>query len=247
MSGPVVRAEGLGRTYGSGPTRTVALAEIDLEVYAGEVVVVRGPSGSGKTTLLTLLAGLDVPDTGTAWIDKVELGTAAEPESARVRTETLGFIAQDFALIEMLTAAENVELPLRIARTPVADRDARVAEALGAVGLTPHAGQRPDQLSGGQQQRLAIARALVHRPRVLLADEPTAQLDSASALTVMQLIAERVHRENMAAVVTTHDPELTRIADRVIEIHGGRFGPAAPATSRAEARRRRMLRGEAPA
>ncbi|GAA2066938.1 ABC transporter ATP-binding protein [Microbacterium hatanonis] len=243
---PVVRAEGLVRVFGDGALRTVAVDGVDLEVRAGEVVVVRGPSGSGKTTLLSLLAGIDAPGAGTAWIDDVEVTRASEGDLARLRAEVVGVIAQDFALVEMLTAAENVELPLRIARTPIAEREARVAEALEAVGLTPHARQRPDQLSGGQQQRVAIARALVHRPRVLLADEPTAQLDSASARTVMELIADRVHRDDMAAVVTTHDPELAAIADRVIEIHDGRLGAPAP-TSRAEARRRRMLRGEAPA
>ncbi|RKT36277.1 putative ABC transport system ATP-binding protein [Microbacterium sp. AG1240] len=246
MTRRMVHAEGLVRVFGGGALRTVAVDGIDIDVSAGEVVVVRGPSGSGKTTLLSLLAGIDVPDAGTAWIDDVEVTRASETDLAGLRAQTVGFIAQDFALVEMLTAAENVELPLRIARTPVTERGARVAEALEAVGLTPHARQRPDQLSGGQQQRVAIARALVHRPRVLLADEPTAQLDSASARTVMELIAERVHRDDMAAVVTTHDPELAAIADRVIEIHDGRLGALAP-TSRAQARRRRMLRGEAPA
>ncbi|MFG6403912.1 ABC transporter ATP-binding protein [Microbacterium sp. P04] len=246
MTEPMVRSTGLTRVFGSGDTRTVALAGVDLEVAAGEVVAVRGPSGSGKTTLLTLLVGIDEPTSGTAWVDGVDLASAGEAPLARLRSETLGFVAQDFALVEMLTAAENIELPLRITRTPAAEREERVAAALEAVGLTAHAAQRPSELSGGQQQRVAIARALVHRPRVLLADEPTAQLDSETAKTVMGLIVERAHADGVAVIVTTHDPELVVLADRVLEIHDGRI--AAPARPAAEVTMtRRMLRGAGPA
>ncbi|BDV29964.1 ABC transporter ATP-binding protein [Microbacterium terricola] len=226
MGRRVVRGEGLGRVFGDGAIRTVALRDAALDVAAGELVVLRGTSGAGKTTLLSLLAGLDAPTTGRAWIGDLEVTAASETELADLRRGTLGIVAQEFALIPMLTAAENIELPLRLSQVAADERAARVAELLELVGLTPHAHQRPDELSGGQQQRVAIARALVHRPTVVLADEPTAQLDSATAEEMMRLLADRVHSDGVAALVSTHDPALVAIADRVIELHDGRVRPA---------------------
>lgn len=219
----VIRLEGLSRVFGAGAARTLALTGASLTVAAGEFVVLRGPSGSGKTTLLTIAAGLDEPDEGAAWIAGTPLTGAAEAEAARVRREVIGYVDQDFALVPFLTAAENIELPLRVAGTSARERRSRTREMVDAVGLADHAAQRPDEMSGGQQQRVAVARALVRRPRVLLADEPTAQLDSATAASVISVIVEHVRRDAMAALVASHDATVAERADRVVEIHDGRL------------------------
>lgn len=224
MSDIVVSAQGLSRTYGSGETATHALTGATLELRAGELVVLRGPSGSGKTTLLNLLGGLDRSDAGTLSIGGTDVTRAAPDEWVRLRRSTIGYVFQAFALIPHLSAAENVELPLRILGTTVAERDARVAELLARVGLEGHANQRPGELSGGQQQRVGIARALANRPRLLIADEPTGQLDSLTAEAMMDLISGLVHDEGVAAIVSTHDPKMASVADRVIDIRDGVLG-----------------------
>lgn len=218
-----LRAEKLTRTFSSSAGDVHACVEIDIEVHPGELVVVRGASGAGKTTLLNLLGGLDRPTSGRVWIGDVEASSLDEDALAQLRREQLGFVFQSFGLIPVLSAAENVELPLRIARLDPGERDRRVAEALQLVGLADHAAQRPGELSGGQQQRVGIARAIVASPRVLIADEPTGQLDSRTASTVMDLIGDLVHTQGIAAVVSTHDPLLVQRADRVVELHDGRI------------------------
>lgn len=223
-SAAVMRCTGLGRSYGSGDNRVDALVDANLEVAAGELVVLRGPSGSGKTTLLNLLGGLDTPDTGRVWIGEREITAAAESELVEVRRHQIGYIFQTFALLPVLSAAENIDLPLRIAGVRAEARDARVRELLDVVGLAGHANQRPDELSGGQQQRLGIARALANEPQVLIADEPTGQLDSVNAEAMMTLIASLVHERGVAAIVSTHDPRMAVHADRIIDIHDGRLG-----------------------
>jgi putative ABC transport system ATP-binding protein len=222
-----LRGKRLSRTFPTAAGDVHACVDIDIEVAAGELVVVRGASGAGKTTLLNMLAGLEQPTSGQVWIGDRELTGLGEDEIAELRRENLGIVFQAFGLIPILSAAENVELALRIARTPPSERDERVAEALRLVGLADHAAQRPDELSGGQQQRVGIARALAVRPRVLLADEPTGQLDSRTAATVMDLIGELVHTRGIAALVTTHDPLLVQRADRVLELHDGRVSGGA--------------------
>ncbi|GAB2599481.1 ABC transporter ATP-binding protein [Pseudactinotalea suaedae] len=202
-----------------------ALTEVSLEVRPGELLVVRGPSGSGKTTLLNLLGGLDTPTSGEVWLGETELTAMSEPQLLEVRRTRLSYIFQSFGLIPVLSAAENVEVPLRLVATPGLDRERRVAEALDLVGLAPHANQRPYELSGGQQQRVGIARALVSEPEILIADEPTGQLDSATAATIMDLLSTLVHERGLAAVVSTHDPLLMSRADRVLELHDGRAQP----------------------
>ena len=220
----VVRCEGLSRSYGSGENEVHAVIDADLEVRSGELLVLRGPSGSGKTTLLNLLGGLDTPTSGRVWLGERELTGATEAELIEMRRRDLGYIFQTFALLPVLSAAENVELPMRILDVPPEERDTRVAGLLEIVGLTPHANQRPNELSGGQQQRLGIARALANDPRLLIADEPTGQLDSTNAEAMMSLIAALVHQRGVAAIVSTHDPRMAAHADRIIEIHDGRVG-----------------------
>lgn len=219
----VIRCEGLSRSYGSGETEVHALVDAEVEVRSGELVVLRGPSGSGKTTLLNLLGGLDTPTSGHVWLGDTEVTGASEAELIEMRRRDLGYIFQTFALLPVLSAAENVELPMRILDVPADERDARVADLLEIVGLTPHSNQRPNELSGGQQQRLGIARSLANGPRLLIADEPTGQLDSTNAEAMMSLIAALVHDRGVAAIVSTHDPRMAAHADRIIEIHNGRL------------------------
>lgn len=219
----VLAARDLHRTFGTGATEVHALAGVSLEVPAGRLTVVRGPSGSGKTTLLNLLGGLDRPTSGEVLLDDGRvLSALPEREVLAVRRERIGYVFQSFGLVPVLSAAENVEVPLRLQRTPPAERADRVAEVLELVGLGRHAGQRPYELSGGQQQRVGIARALVARPDILIADEPTGQLDSETAATIMDLLVDLTHRERTASVVSTHDPVLTGRADHVVELHDGR-------------------------
>jgi putative ABC transport system ATP-binding protein len=219
---PVLRAEKLGRVFSTRAGDVIACADVDLEIFAGELVVVRGASGAGKSTLLRLLGGLDTPTSGAVWVRGVPFAGLSEQQTVALRRDDLGFIFQDFGLIPVLTAAQNVGLPLRMIHTDAAARDARVAAVLDLVGLTDHAAQLPDELSGGQQQRVGIARALAVPPAILIADEPTAQLDAANATIVMDLLIELVHTEGIAVIVATHDPDLAARADRVLELHDGR-------------------------
>ena len=218
----VLRGVGLGRRYGSGQTAVEALAGVDVEVRAGRLTVVRGPSGSGKTTLLNLLGGLDRPTSGRVLVGDDVLSELSEAELAAARRDRIGYVFQNFGLIPVLSAAENVEVPLRLRRMERGQRDERVAEVLELVGLTRHAGQRPGELSGGQQQRVGMARALVARPEVLIADEPTGQLDSETAERIMDLILEVTRIRGTATVVATHDPLLISRADEVLELRDGR-------------------------
>lgn len=234
-----LRGEGLTRIFRSSAGEVHACVDVDLAVSPGELVAVTGPSGAGKTTLLNLLGTLDRPDAGRVWVGETEATALDEDALAEVRRTHLGFVFQSFGLIPVLSAAENVELPLRIARVEPAERDQRVADALRLVGLADHAAQRPGELSGGQQQRVGIARAIVGEPRVLIADEPTAQLDSRTAAAVMDLVVELVHARGIGAVVATHDPVLLQRADRVVELHDGRVrAPHVEGSLRRDRRRR---------
>ncbi|MEO6534131.1 MAG: ABC transporter ATP-binding protein [Pseudolysinimonas sp.] len=223
MTAPILSARGLNRDYGRAGAEVHAVVDVDLDIQAGELVLLRGPSGSGKTTLLNLLGGLDRPTSGDVRIGDQELASADDDALAALRSTRLGFVFQSFALLPMLTAAENIEVPLRVVRTEPQARSERVRELLELVGLAGHANQRPDELSGGQQQRVGIARALANRPDVLIADEPTGQLDSRTAIAMMELIGDLVHHEGAAAIVSTHDPQLTAFADRSLELHDGRL------------------------
>lgn len=219
----VLRAEGLTRVFATPAGEVRAVDGATLEVAAGELVVLQGRSGAGKTTLLTMLGGLDRPTAGRVELDGRALETLDEQELREVRSTRVASVFQTFGLLPVLSAAENVEVPLRILRVPRVERERRVAEALAAVDLSDHAAQRPGELSGGQQQRVGIARAIVIRPALLLADEPTGQLDSETGAAIMDLIARLVADTGMAALVATHDPALAERANRVLRIHDGRL------------------------
>lgn len=221
--GEVVVTEGLGRDFHVGDAVVHALQEVDLRLPDGSLAVVHGRSGSGKTTLLNMIGGLDRPTRGRVWLDGEELTAKGEDELVRLRREKIGFVFQSFGLVPILTAAENIEVPLRLRKEEPGERTRRVRELLELVGLAGRAKHRPYELSGGEQQRVAICRALANRPKLLIADEPTAQLDSGNALTIMELVRELVASEGVSAVVATHDPLLLDIADSVVELHDGRL------------------------
>ncbi|WP_055565866.1 ABC transporter ATP-binding protein [Streptomyces atriruber] len=217
----MVVVEDLHRTYGTGAAAVHALRGVSFTVPRGELVALKGRSGSGKTTLLNLVGGLDAPDHGKIAVDGVELAGLGESGLLELRRDRLGFIFQSFGLIPILTAAENVGVPLRLRRTDPRAREERVALLLALVGLADHAKQRPGELSGGQQQRVAIARALANKPALLIADEPTGQLDAETGLAVMELLRAVVRSEGVTALVATHDAALLDLADRVLELRDG--------------------------
>ncbi|WP_079143751.1 ABC transporter ATP-binding protein [Streptomyces luteocolor] len=217
----MVVVEDLHRTYGTGAAAVHALRGVSFTVPRGELVALKGRSGSGKTTLLNLVGGLDVPDHGKIAVDGVELAGLGENGLLELRRDRLGFIFQSFGLIPILTAAENVGVPLRLKKADPREREERVALLLALVGLADHARQRPGELSGGQQQRVAIARALANRPSLLIADEPTGQLDAETGLAVMELLRAVVRGEGVTALVATHDTTLLDLADRVLELRDG--------------------------
>ncbi len=217
------------RTFGHGPTATAALRGVSFSIGEGQLVALRGRSGSGKTTLLNVIGGLDRPDSGTVQVAGHEVTAMSEAERMRLRRETVAYIFQSFGLLPVLSAAENVGVPLRIAGLPAREREERVALMLSIVGLADHTRQRPGELSGGQQQRVAIARALATRPGLLLADEPTGQLDAETGKQIMRLLRAVVRSEGVTALVATHDPALMDLADDVLQLEDGRI--AAPAAS----------------
>lgn len=221
--GPMVVAVGVGREYRAGEEVVHALRDIDLVVGRGELVAVRGRSGSGKTTLLNVLGGLDRPTAGTVSIDGVEVSALDEAGLVDLRRRSVAYIFQAFGLVPILSAAENVEVPLRLVRAEPNERDRRVYDLLELVGLAERTRHRPHELSGGEQQRVAIARALANRPKLLLADEPTGQLDSETGHTIMTLLRSIVRSEAVTAVVATHDPAMLDVADRVLELRDGRL------------------------
>ncbi|WP_443042986.1 ABC transporter ATP-binding protein [Streptomyces sp. NBC_00370] len=219
--GPMVRVEDVHRSYGAGASAVHALRGVSFDIPRGELVALKGRSGSGKTTLLNLVGGLDTPGRGRITVDGTELSTLGEDGLLALRRDRIGFIFQSFGLIPILTAAENVGVPMRLRRTNARERDERVALLLALVGLADHTAQRPGELSGGQQQRVAIARALANRPALLIADEPTGQLDAETGLDVMELLRAVVRSEGVTALVATHDTQLLGLADRVLELSDG--------------------------
>jgi putative ABC transport system ATP-binding protein len=219
---PMVSVRGAARTFGSGPRAVHALRDATFDVDAGTLVALVGRSGSGKTTLLNVVGGLDRPDRGTVRVAGTDVTALDDDGLSDLRRTTVSYIFQTFGLIPVLSAAENVGVPLRLGRTPVGERQRRVTTLLGLVGLSGRADQRPGELSGGEQQRVAIARALAASPALLIADEPTAQLDAETGLAVMALLRGVVESEGVTALVATHDPVMMALADRVLRISDGR-------------------------
>jgi putative ABC transport system ATP-binding protein len=215
-----VRVAGLSKHYGSGAGLVRAVDEVDLEVAAGEAVVVTGPSGCGKSTLLHLIGGLDRPDAGEVWIGDRRIDHTSERVRARLRCAQIGFVFQEFHLMEELSAVENVELPALLAGAGPREARARAVELLGQVGLLDRERHLPAALSGGQKQRVAIARALMNRPAVVLADEPTGNLDSAATTEVLRLF-DRLRADGQTLVVATHDPRTAATADRMVAMRDG--------------------------
>jgi putative ABC transport system ATP-binding protein len=220
-----VQTHALEREYRVGPATVRAVAGIDLEVRRGEFLAVLGVSGSGKSTLLHLLGGLDTPTSGSVQIDGRDLASFSAKERTIYRRTVVGFVFQSYYLVPSLTAEENVGVALTFQGTFGTERDRRAAEAIRRVGLEHRARHRPSQLSGGEQQRVALARAIVHAPPLLLADEPTGNLDRTTAGEVISLIG-RIHRElGTTVVMVTHDHEMaSRVADRVVHLRDGRIG-----------------------
>ncbi|MGW6539031.1 ABC transporter ATP-binding protein [Streptomyces sp. NPDC055051] len=222
----MIRVEGLRRTFGEGEAAVQALKGVSFDIPRGELVALKGRSGSGKTTLLNLVGGLDSADGGRVVIDGTDLSALGEDGLLELRRDRIGFIFQSFGLLPILSAAENVGVPLRLRKADPAEREERVALLLALVGLADHADQRPGELSGGQQQRVAIARALANKPALLIADEPTGQLDAETGLAVMELLRAVVRSEGCTALVATHDHQLLGLADRVLELRDGEIAEA---------------------
>jgi putative ABC transport system ATP-binding protein len=218
----VLTAQGVTKEHGSGPARVQALRGIDLSIAAGEFVAVMGSSGSGKSTLLHLLAGLDQPTAGSIRLEGIDLGFLDDDRRTLLRRRHIGLIFQSFHLLDTLTAEENVALPLAIGRCRPAEARARAAAGLAQVGLAHRAHHRPGQLSGGEQQRVAIARALVINPLILLADEPTGNLDSVQGGRIINLLRRLVDERRQTLLMVTHDPGHAVLADRIIRLHDGR-------------------------
>ncbi len=216
----LIALKGIDRTFYLGDSQVYALRNVNLDINPGEYIAVMGPSGSGKSTLLNLLGLLDRPDAGTYQLEGRDVTTLAPDEQAKVRSERIGFIFQSFHLVPRLTAAANIELPLILAGMPAAERTKRVAQALKEYGLVDRAQHRPNELSGGQRQRVAIARATVQRPAVLLADEPTGNLDRVTGEEVVRLL-EALNAQGMTLIVVTHDHALGARARRQIKMEDG--------------------------
>lgn len=217
----VLVVESLTRTFRTSAGEVTALKDVSFRIPRGEIVALSGRSGSGKTTLLNCISGLDLPTSGTVLLDGEPVTSRDEAARTRMRRNSIAFVFQTFGLLPHLSIAENVGLPLRLRREHPERREERVAHLLDLVGLAGRGRSHPDELSGGQQQRVAIARALANSPRLLIADEPTGQLDAATGAAVMELIRSAVHAESATALIATHDTSVQRSADRILHIADG--------------------------
>jgi len=223
MTQPLIKLTGVSKSYALGAVEVKALEAVDLEIGRGDFLALAGPSGSGKTTLLNLIGCIDKPSGGRIVIDGADVTAVPLHRLAATRRDTLGFIFQTFNLIPVLTAYENVEYPLLLKGVPRRERDARVRRWLDHVGIAPQAKQRPDQLSGGQRQRVAIARALVADPALVLADEPTANLDSVTGAQIVDLLRAINRESGRTFIFATHDAALMNRASRVVRLRDGRI------------------------
>ncbi len=216
----MIRLEGISRNFQVGDETVHALHHVDLKLSKGDYCSIMGPSGSGKSTLLNILGLLDRPNGGHYWLDEIDTITLSEEQRAGVRRNKIGFVFQSFHLVPRLTAAENVELPMTLAGVDPEERRQRVHDVMDPLGLLDRAGHRPDQLSGGQRQRVAIARATIMQPTILLADEPTGNLDKASSQDVMDTL-ELLNDKGIILLVVTHDPEIGERAKKSIHMEDG--------------------------
>ena len=219
----IVSTRDLTKVYKMGDTTIRAVDGLNLEITKGELLAIVGPSGSGKTTLLHLLGCLDVPTSGTVFIDGMETGKLSSSALADIRREKVGFVFQEFNLLPILTAAENVELPLRYLKVKQSERRRRALEALDKVGLSDRPRNKPSQLSGGEQQRVAIARALVTEPALVLADEPTGELDTANTIKFMELVSDLNREFEQTIAIVTHDAMVAESTRRIVSIRDGKI------------------------
>jgi putative ABC transport system ATP-binding protein len=220
---PVIRLENVYKTYDLGEIQVQALRGVSLEVRKGEFVAVMGPSGSGKSTVMNILGCLDRPTKGRYFLDGVDVSGMSKDELARIRNRKLGFVFQQFNLLSRTSALENVELPTVYAGITPEERTKRAMESLTRVGLASRAGHHPSQLSGGQQQRVAIARGLVNRPAILLADEPTGNLDSRTSVEIMDILQTLNDEQGLTIVLVTHEPDIAQYAKRTVEFRDGKL------------------------
>jgi putative ABC transport system ATP-binding protein len=221
MNDALIHATQLTRHYSVGKASVAALSDIDLTIPHGEFTALVGPSGSGKSTLLNLIGGLDRPSSGEIRVGGLSLGSASEPQLVRYRRERVGFIFQSFNLLPAFSAAENVESPMSLAEVSRSERRTRAAKLLESVGLAARIAHKPNELSGGEKQRVAIARALANRPSLLLADEPTGNLDSKTGAAVLDLLCDLVRKDGLTLIMVTHDLEVASRADRIIHLRDG--------------------------
>ncbi|MBE6884840.1 MAG: ABC transporter ATP-binding protein [Ruminococcaceae bacterium] len=217
----ILYTENLTRKFKTGTTTVTALNAVNVQIEPGKLTMLRGRSGSGKTTLINLLGALDSPTEGKVFFEGKEISNWNDGQRGKLRRKKIGFIFQSVALISSMTAYENVEFALRIAGYPRSKRRARAEQCLELVGLGKRMKHRPIELSGGEQQRVAIARAIAHKPQIIFADEPTAELDSIMGLQIVKLFKELVAKENITIVMTTHDPSMMEVADKVYTLEDG--------------------------
>ena len=223
MSQPVIAAKDVGRVYASDSGDIHALRDINFEVQRGEFVALRGRSGSGKTTLLNCLGGLDNPTSGVIWIRGTDIATLEEVERTRWRRESVGFVFQQMGLLPSFSAYENLDVMARLGNVPRRDRRRRILDTLELVGLLDYYDHRPYEMSGGQQQRIAIARALVTEPDMILADEPSSELDSDTTHEVLAVLADFVRLKGVSILLSSHDPIVDEYADRIINLRDGQI------------------------
>jgi putative ABC transport system ATP-binding protein len=220
---PTIRLDGIYKTYDLGEIQVQALRGVSLEIYQGEFVAVMGASGSGKSTLMNILGCLDKPTRGRYFLDGTDVSGLTKAELAKIRSHKIGFVFQQFNLLARTSALENVELPTIYAGVPIEEREKRAQESLARVGLADRSGHFPSQLSGGQQQRVAIARALVNNPSLLLADEPTGNLDSRTSVEIMDILQNLNDKHGLTVVIVTHEPDIAQYAKRALEFRDGRM------------------------
>ncbi len=220
---PTIRLENVHKTYDLGEIQVHALRGVSMEIYSGEFVAVMGSSGSGKSTLMNILGCLDKPSRGQYFLDGRDVSGLTKAELAKIRNQKIGFVFQQFNLLSRTSALENVELPTIYAGVPIAERERLAEEALNRVGLADRAGHLPSQLSGGQQQRVAIARALVNSPSLLLADEPTGNLDSRTSIEIMEILQKLNSEHGLTVVIVTHEPDIAQYAKRALEFRDGKM------------------------